>query len=160
MAAFHKVPERLIMSQNKDGNERVKINPLGVEPIGKLIRKFAIPSIISMLVMSFYNIVDQFFIGRTIGELGNAATNIAFPLTTMCVAATLAFGVGGASGFNLNMGKGDRKKAVYFVGNAVTMLFGLGLFLAIVVSIFLEPLLIFLVHQIMFCRLLRNMSEF
>lgn len=52
-------------------------NPLGEEKIGKLLRQFAIPSIISMLVGSLYNIVDQFFIGRRIGELGNAATNIA-----------------------------------------------------------------------------------
>ena len=56
-----------------------KVNPLGTEPVGRLLRKFAIPSIISMLVTSLYNIVDQFFIGRTVGELGNAATNIAFP---------------------------------------------------------------------------------
>ena len=70
--------------------EKDKVNPLGTEPVGRLLRKFAIPSIISMLVTSLYNIVDQFFIGRTVGELGNAATNIAFPLTTMCLAAMLA----------------------------------------------------------------------
>lgn len=58
--------------------EKDKVNPLGTEPVGRLLRKFAIPSIISMLVTSLYNIVDQFFIGRTVGELGNAATNIAF----------------------------------------------------------------------------------
>ena len=52
--------------------EKDKVNPLGTEPVGRLLRKFAIPSIISMLVTSLYNIVDQFFIGRTVGELGNA----------------------------------------------------------------------------------------
>ena len=76
-------------------NGKDKVNPLGTEPVGRLLRKFAIPSIISMLVTSLYNIVDQFFIGRTVGELGNAATNIAFPLTTMCLAAMLALGIGG-----------------------------------------------------------------
>lgn len=115
---------------------------LGTEPVGKLLQKFAIPSIISMLVMSFYNIVDQFFIGRTVGPLGNAATNIAFPLTTLCIATALAFGIGGASGFNLNMGAGDRKKAIYFVGNAITMMFSVGLVIAIVASIFLKPMLL------------------
>ena len=50
-------------------------NPLGIEPISKLLRKFAIPSIVAMLVSSFYNIVDQFFIGRTVGTLGNASAH-------------------------------------------------------------------------------------
>ncbi len=118
-------------------------NPLGTEPVGKLLRQFAVPSIISMLVMSFYNIVDQFFIGQTVGELGNAATNIAFPMTTMCIAAALAFGIGGASGFNLNMGAGNEKKAVYFIGNAASMVLIVGVFIAVVCQIFLRPLLIF-----------------
>mgnify|MGYP001150125074 CR=1 FL=1 len=66
--------------------EQKKVNPLATESEGKLIAKFAIPAIISMLVSSLYNIVDQFFIGRSVGELGNAATNVAFPLSTSCVA--------------------------------------------------------------------------
>ena len=56
-----------------------KKNILGTEPIGGLLRQFAVPSIIAMLVGALYNIVDQFFIGRSVGELGNAATNVAFP---------------------------------------------------------------------------------
>ena len=56
--------------------ERIQENPLGMLPENKLLRQFAIPSIIAMLVSSLYNIVDQFFIGNAIGELGNAATNI------------------------------------------------------------------------------------
>ncbi len=118
-------------------------NPLGTEPIGRLLRKFAVPSIISMLVTSLYNIVDQFFIGRTVGELGNAATNIAFPLSTMCLATSLAFGVGGAASFNLNMGAGNRKKAIYFVGNAITVMLTIGVIITIFSLIFLEPLLKF-----------------
>ena len=55
--------------------EEKQNNPLGSEPIGTLIARFAIPSIIAMLVSSLYNIVDQFFIGRSVGMLGNAATN-------------------------------------------------------------------------------------
>ena len=70
-------------------------NPLGTEPVGKLLWKFAVPSIISMLVISLYNIVDQFFIGRVVGTVGNAATNVAFPMTTLCIATSLAFGIGG-----------------------------------------------------------------
>lgn len=118
-------------------------NPLGVAPIGPLLRKFAIPSIIAMVVGALYNIVDQFFIGQSIGELGNAATNVAFPLTTSCTAIALLLGVGSASAFNLTMGRGDKEKALYYIGNAATLLFGFGTILCIVTEIFLEPMLIF-----------------
>ena len=121
--------------------ERRSGNPLGTEPIAKLLRKFAIPSIVSMLVMSFYNIVDQLFIGRTVGLWGNAATNVTFPLTTMCIATALAFGIGGAAGFNLKSGAGEVKKALYFVGNAVTMMLAIGIFLSILVLTNLKPLM-------------------
>ena len=120
-----------------------KENPLGIEPISQLLRKFAVPSIISMLVGSLYNIVDQFFIGQKIGELGNAATNIAFPLSTLCVATALIFGVGGASAFNLSMGEGHQKKAVRFMGNAASMLFLSGVVITLVTLIFLRPLMMF-----------------
>ena len=123
--------------------EKTMTNPLGVEKTGILLRQFAIPSIIAMLVSSLYNIVDQFFIGRSVGELGNAATNISFPLSISCVAIALLFGIGGASTFNLHMGKGEKDKAVYFMGNAVVMLFGCGLFLCMITQIFLEPMLCF-----------------
>lgn len=123
--------------------EKTITNPLGVEKTGVLLRQFAIPSIIAMLVSSLYNIVDQFFIGRSVGELGNAATNISFPLSISCVAIALLFGIGGASAFNLHMGKGEKDKAVYFMGNAVVMLFGCGLFLCMITQIFLEPMLRF-----------------
>lgn len=59
-------------------------NPLGYEKESKLLVGFAIPCIISMLVTALYNIVDQIFIGQGVGMLGNAATNIAFPLSTSC----------------------------------------------------------------------------
>ena len=84
------------------------MNPLGTAPIGSLVRKFAVPSIIAMIVSALYNIVDQIFIGHSIGELGNAATNVAFPLSTVCIAIALLLGIGGAAAFNLSMGKGER----------------------------------------------------
>ncbi|MGM9676913.1 MAG: MATE family efflux transporter, partial [Butyricicoccus sp.] len=87
-------------------------NPLKTEKISRLLRNFAIPSIIAMLVSALYNIVDQIFIGQSIGELGNAATNVSFPLTTICIAISLLFGIGGASAFNLTMGRGDSKRAI------------------------------------------------
>lgn len=118
-------------------------NPLATEPVGTLLRKFAIPSIVAMLVGALYNIVDQFFIGHKIGELGNAATNVAFPLTTVCVALALLFGIGGAAAFNLTMGEGDSKKAARYVGSAISMLFISGVVFAVFTQIFLKPMLSF-----------------
>ena len=118
-------------------------NPLGEQPVNRLLSQFAIPSIISMLVGSLFNIVDQFFIGQRVGELGNAATNIAFPLSTSCLALALLIGIGGSSAFNLAMGSGDDKKAVHLLGNAVVLLAGSGLFLSIITFLFLKPLLLF-----------------
>ena len=86
-------------------------NPLGVKPVGALLVEFAVPSIIAMLVSALYNIVDQFFIGHYVGMLGNAATNVAFPLTMSCTAISLMCGIGGAANFNLNMGRGNKEKA-------------------------------------------------
>ena len=63
-----------------------KTNPLGTEKISSLLLRFAIPSIIAMVVSALYNMVDQFFIGRSVGMLGNAATNVAFPLVITCTA--------------------------------------------------------------------------
>ena len=65
-------------------------NPLGTAPVGGLIGKFAIPAIISMLVSALYNIVDQIFIGQGVGMLGNAATNVAFPVITSVESAVPA----------------------------------------------------------------------
>lgn len=122
-------------------NTSVKTNPLGEEPIQRLLARFAIPSIIAMLVSALYNIVDQFFIGRSVGELGNAATNIAFPLSISCIAIALLFGIGGASAFNLAMGEGRREDAVNYIGNAIVLLLGCGLVLTAVTQLFLTPLL-------------------
>ncbi|MCQ2501110.1 MAG: MATE family efflux transporter [Lachnospiraceae bacterium] len=117
-------------------------NPLGILPVNKLMKKFALPSIVAMMVSAVYNIVDQLFIGQAVGTLGNAATNIAFPLAMMCTAIALMFGIGGASTFNLTLGAGDDKKAPYFVGNAITGLVGFGTLLCLLVELFLRPMLI------------------
>ncbi len=118
------------------------INPLGTEPVGKLLRKFAIPSIIAMLVGSLYNMVDQLFIGNFVGPLGNGATNIQFPLSILNVSIALLCGIGSASTFNLAMGRGETKRAGYYIGNAVSLMLLGGLVLTVVTELFLEPILI------------------
>ncbi len=104
-----------------------KENILGYEKIGKLLKKFSIPCIISMLVNSLYNIVDQIFIGWGVGYLGNGATNIVFPITMICLAFALMFGDGSSAYLSLKLGEKKKEEAAKGVGN--------GLFLSIVVSI-------------------------
>ena len=116
-------------------------NPLGTAPVGGLIGKFAIPAIISMLVSALYNIVDQIFIGQGVGMLGNAATNVAFPVTTIATALALLLGIGGASNYNLEMGAGKEKKASSIAGTALSTLVITGVILAVAVLLFLRPLL-------------------
>jgi len=118
------------------------INPLGTEAVGHLLKKFAIPSIIAMLVGSLYNMVDQLFIGNFVGALGNGATNIQFPLSILNVSIALLCGIGAASTFNLAMGRGDTEKAGYYIGNAVSVMLIGGFALAIITELFLEPILI------------------
>lgn len=119
-----------------------ELNPLGYKPVGKLLKSLAIPAIIANLVNALYNVVDQIFIGQGIGYLGNAATNIAFPITTMCLAIGLTLGIGGASNFSLELGKGFPEKSKHTAGTAASTLIIIGIILCIVVRIFLEPLMI------------------
>ena len=121
---------------------KAKVNPLGAAPVKSLMLKFAIPSIIAMLVGSLYNIVDQLFIGQTVGMLGIAATNVVFPLSTISIALALLFGIGGASNFNLDMGRGNKDGAANYIGNAAVMLVGSGVILLVITQIFMNPLLI------------------
>lgn len=120
-----------------------KDNILGTEKIPVLLRKFASPSIMAMIVGAFYNIIDQFFIGNAVGIYGNAATNVALPFLTICLAWALMCGVGGASGFNINLGAKRTAAAGDYVGSAILMLAGGGIIITLGALLFLEPLLIF-----------------
>ena len=111
-------------------------NPLGQLPVGKLLLQFAIPSIISTLVGSLYNMVDQVFIGQRIGYLGNAATTVAYPLTFLCGALTLLFSNGSAVNFNILNGKGKKEDAMTFAGNGLVMIALEGLILGVTVALF------------------------
>ena len=117
-------------------------NPLGTDRISTLVARFAVPSIIAMLVSAVYNIADQLFIGNAVGTLGNAATNIAFPLSMLCTSLALLFGIGGAASFNLHMGAGRKEEAPYYIGNSITMLLSLGFLLLLITELFLNPLLV------------------
>lgn len=115
-------------------------NPLGTERIGKLIVRFAIPSIIALVLNSLYNMVDQVFIGNGVGYLGNAATNVILPIMTVVLAVGLMIGDGCATFMSLSMGKGQTDKAAHGVGNAVILTIGFGVIFTVLCEIFLEPL--------------------
>ncbi len=121
--------------------EEVQTNSLGTERVPKLVFQYALPSIIAMVIGAVYNIVDQLFIGNAVGTLGNAATNVVFPMTTICIALALMFGTGGAASFNLSLGRGETEKAIHFVGNAVVMLVVSGVVLLVITQLFMTPLL-------------------
>ncbi len=118
-------------------------NILATEKLGKLIFKFSLPTIISFLVTAIYNIVDQIYIGNShLGMNGVAATNISFPLVTICATIALLFGIGGASNFSLFMGKGEKERAAFIVGNSIFFVTISSIILMLISLVFLKPILI------------------
>ena len=116
-------------------------NPMKTQPVKKLLMQLAIPAMIANVVNALYNIVDQIFIGQGVGYLGNAATNIAFPITTISLALGLMTGVGAASNFNLELGRKEVEKARRIAGTAVVQLIVMGIAVCLLVQIFLAPLM-------------------
>ncbi|MDD3219710.1 MAG: MATE family efflux transporter [Lachnospiraceae bacterium] len=108
---------------------------LAEAPIGKLMMKFSIPCIMSLLVSSLYNIVDQIFIGRGVGYLGNGATNVVFPITVIALAIALMIGDGCAAFLSICQGKKDTEGTKKGVGNSI--------FLLVIISIILMIIFMF-----------------
>lgn len=121
---------------NNEKTIESKENILGFEKIGKLIRKFAIPAIIAMLVNSLYNIVDQIFIGWGVGYLGNGATNIVFPLTMIALAFSLMFGDGASAFLSLKLGEKNKDEAAKGIGAGILLSVVVSLVYTFVVLIF------------------------
>ena len=118
-----------------------KNSPFATEPIGRLIVRFAVPCVISLLVNALYNIVDQIFIGWGVGYLGNGATNVVFPITVIALAFALLIGDGGAAYLSLKLGQGDLERVKKGVGNAVAMVTIAGILMLVVSLMFLNPIL-------------------
>ena len=116
-------------------------SPFATEPIGRLIVKFAVPCVISLLVNSLYNIVDQIFIGWGVGYFGNGATNVVFPITIIALALSMMIGDGGAAYLSLKLGEGDVASAKKGVGNAIVMVTAVSILLLVVFLIFIDPIL-------------------
>ena len=114
---------------------------LATERVGRLMLKFAVPCVISLLVAALYNIVDQIFIGWGVGMLGNGATNVVFPLTVAALAVATMIGDGACSFVSISLGRGDQERARRTVGNAVVLALASGLILAAVYLAGREPIL-------------------
>lgn len=116
-------------------------NPLGYQPVGKLLAQFAMPAIISMLVNSIYNIVDQIFIGQGIGYLGNAATTIAFPVVTIVLALSTLLGAGGSAYAAIKLGEKKEEQAEKTLGTVTVLTILSSIVLMIACFLFLDPML-------------------
>lgn len=113
---------------------------LGKEKISKLLLAFAIPCVISMLINSIYNIVDQIFIGKGVGTLGNAATNVIFPLVIIFNALAGLIGNGAAANLSLKLGENDKKSAAKSIGQAISMSVIVSVLVSVIAYIFLPQL--------------------
>lgn len=123
--------------ENKNENEY-----LGKVKISKILLKFSIPCILSLLISSLYNIVDQIFIGHSeLGYLGNAATSVVFPITIISVAFAWCFGDGAAAFLSLSQGRNDTKNVHKGIGNSLMVNFVISIIFVILGFIFMKPLL-------------------
>ena len=123
-------------------------NPLGVKPIGNLLVTFSVPAIISCLINSIYNIVDQIFIGQGVGYLGNAATTVAFPIMTILLAFGTLIGSGASAYAAIRLGEKKKEEAEMTLNNAFLFSFLIGIILMVVGLIILKPMLKALALQI------------
>ena len=109
--------------------------------LGSLIMKFSIPCVIAMVVNALYSIVDQIFIGQGVGYIGNAATNVTFPLVVLAMGFSLLLGDGAASFYSIKLGEKNKEEGAKAIGNAILLLVILGLIFVTIGYIFMEKML-------------------
>ena len=121
-----------------------KENPLGTEPIFKLLVRFSVPAIVGMMVNALYNIVDRIYIGNSpsLGADGIAGITIVFPIMIILMAMGVLFGIGGATLFSIRLGQKEQAQAQEVMGNAFFLLIGSGLTFLVLGQIFLTDILI------------------
>lgn len=116
---------------------------LGTEQVGKLMKRYAVPCIISLLVGALYNIVDQIFIANAsyLGSYGNAANTVVFPLTVVALAVAVMIGDGCCAFVSISLGRGEKELAKRSVGNAVVMSVAAGLVLTGIYLLFQDEII-------------------
>ena len=117
------------------------VDRMGTAPVFRLLLSFSIPSIVGMVVVSLYNIVDRIFVGKGVGSIGIAATTVAFPVMLFLTAFSVLVGVGANTLFSIRMGEGRRDQAGRILGNAFLLLFACPLVATLPALWFLDPLL-------------------
>ncbi|WP_411680108.1 MATE family efflux transporter [Clostridium thailandense] len=120
---------------------KISENYIENEKLSKLIMKFSIPCVLAMVVNALYSIVDQIFIGQGIGYIGNAATNITFPLVVLALGFSLLLGDGAAAFYSIKLGEKNKEEGAKAIGNAIILMVLLGLVFLAVGYIFMEKLL-------------------
>lgn len=116
---------------------------LGEEREGKLMKKYALPCIISLLVGALYNIVDQIFIANAqyLGSFGNAANTVVFPLTVIALAIAVMIGDGSCAYVSLSLGRNEEEKAKKSVGNSILMVVFASIVLSLIYLLFSEEII-------------------
>ncbi len=113
-----------------------KTNILATESIPKLLLKFSVPAMLTLMVNYLYNIVDQIFVGQGVGIMGIAATNVSFPFSIICTALALLIGDGCAARISLCLGRKEQQQANKCFGNAFFILILCGVLLFYLVTYF------------------------
>lgn len=119
-----------------------KENILGTERIGRLLLKFSVPTTLTLIVNSLYNMVDQIFVGRAMGVEGVAATNVAFPLSVVAAALALTIGDGCATNISLALGRGEEEEANRFFSTGFLLLLTVSILFVLIGLVFLKPMLL------------------
>ncbi len=118
-------------------------SPLATQPVGKLMGRYALPCVISLLVGALYNIVDQIFIANAayLGSYGNAANTVVFPLTVIALGIAVMIGDGCCAYCSIALGSNRPENATRSVGNSVVLCLGSSLLLTAVYLLLADPLL-------------------
>lgn len=112
------------------------------ENIKTALLRYALPSAAGGLIGALYNIVDQIFIGHQIGMIGNAATNVVFPIVTLTNAIAMMAGVGASAGFGIRLGRKQQEEAGKIIGNGISLMFLSGILITLIVQLFLHSVLL------------------
>ena len=120
---------------------KIQRNPMETESLNKLILKFAVPCVVAMVIGALYNLIDQIFIGRGVGYIGNAATSIGFPIIVLAQGFALLLGDGAAAFYSIKLGENNKEEGAKGVGNAISMFFIVSIVFFIGGYVFIEDIL-------------------
>lgn len=128
--------------EKREEKKEDKVTRMGTAPIGKLMLEFSIPAVAAVVLNSLYNVIDSIFLGQAMGEIGLAATQVAFPIMTIVNAFAILAGNGGNSLAAILLGEGRKDDAERALGNSVTVMIIVSIAAAIYATFWIDPLLI------------------